>query len=319
MLDNVLDVFIAAEHIKPQARKAIEKAIKSAKQERSIGLGAMGFHSYLQSKLIPFESAEAHKLNIEMFSHIRKEAEAASFEMALVKGVAPDYSESQTWTTTKLILGRENDHLAINHAKKHGWKRNMHLLAIAPNASSSIICGNTSPSVEPFSACSFAQKGETGTNVLRNKWLQKVLERKGLSDDEIKSVWRSISAKKGSCQHIAILEQHEKDVFKTAFEIDQRWIIEHAATRQRYIDQAQSINLFFKAPIDVKYLHDVHYSAWEKGLKTLYYLRSQVSSKTEDVGTKVERKHIVEEPFKQTQFKTILPNGMEIACHGCEG
>lgn len=304
MLDNVLDVFINADFIKPAARASIAKALYSASQERSIGLGAMGFHSYLQSRMIPFESVDAHKLNIEMFTYIRREAEEASIKLGNEKGVAPDFTE------------------AYNRGYDGGTRRNVHLLAIAPNASSSILCGNTSPSIEPYSACSFTQKTENGSHVFKNKWLQKLLvEQKGMSEDEVKTAWRSIAAKKGSVQHLGILEQHEKNVFKTAFEIDQRWVIGHAATRQRYIDQAQSVNLFVKTPVDVSYLHELHYTAWQKKLKTLYYLRTQVSHKTEDVGSKVERHHLIkkEEPFVQTQFKTVTPSGFEIECIGCEG
>lgn len=296
MLDNVLDTFIRAEHLKPAARAAIARAIYSATQERSLGLGAMGFHSYLQSKMIPFESAEAHRLNIEMFTNIRHQAELATSQLGVEKGSCPDWNLPQVQP-----------------------RRNMHLIAIAPNASSSILCGMTSPSIEPYAGVSISLKTENGTHSYKNKYFQALLEQKGLTADEIKSIWRSIAAKKGSVQHLNILEPHEKAVFKTAYEIDQRWIIEHAATRQRYIDQAQSVNLFFSAPIDVKYLHDVHYSAWEKGLKTLYYLRSQTARKTEDVGEKIERKTFTEELFVQTQFKTTTPSGYEIECVGCEG
>lgn len=297
MLDNVLDCFIKAENLKPSAKHAIRKAIHSAERERSLGLGAMGFHAYLQSKMIPFESAEAHKLNIEMFTHIRREAEEASTAMAKEKVWPKDFVD------------------AYDRGYDGPIKRNMHLLAIAPNASSSILCGNTSPSIEPFPGVSYTQKTENGSRVARNKFFQALLERKGLSEDEIKTIWRSIAAKKGSCQHLTILEDREKEVFKTAFELDQRWIISHAATRQRYIDQAQSVNLFFKMPVDVSYLHEVHYSAWEKGLKTLYYLRPNIKAKMEDVGEKVERQHLV--PQKQTE--TVFDNGYKIECHGCEG
>lgn len=320
MLDNVLSDFIKAKHIKPEVREAIKKALFSAKRERSIGLGAMGFHSYLQSKMIPFESGEAHRTNIEMFTHLRREAETASWEMALTRGVAPDYAEAEGWDSNRLIWDLDTDDVFCNYAKEKGMKRNMHLIAIAPNASSSILCGNTSPSIEPYSAVSFSQITETGTHSFKNKYFQRLLEQKGLSSDEIKSVWRSVSAKKGSVQHLTILEDVEKAVFKTAMEIDQKWIIEHAATRQRYIDQAQSVNLFFKAPIAVEYLHDVHYSAWQKGLKTLYYCRTKTEKNTADIGKKVERKHLVKEPepFVQTQFSSVTATGFEITCVGCE-
>jgi len=322
MLDNVLDSFINAPFLKDSTRAAISKALYSASCERSIGLGAMGFHAYLQSKMIPFESADAHKINIEMFSYIRKEAEAASYAMGASKGIAPDFIEGAK-TKGVFLRGSESPAIVYSTIERHYPKlrRNVHLMAIAPNASSSILCGNTSPSIEPYSACSFTQKTENGSHVFKNKWLQKCLEKKGLDEDTIKSIWRSVAAKKGSVQHITILEQHEKDVFKTAFEIDQKWVIEHAATRQRYIDQAQSVNLFVKTPVDAQYLHDLHYTAWEKGLKTLYYLRTSVAQKTEDVGEKIERKTIIKEeskPEKQTKFKTTTPTGFEIECYGCE-
>lgn len=306
MLDNVLTVFIRADNLKPNAIFAISKAIHSAKCERSLGLGAMGFHALLQSKMIPFESVEAFNLNTQIFSKIRHEAELATEQLGEEKGDCPDY--------IKYVMG-------VATAQQHTQglpkpRRNMHLMAIAPNASSSILCGNTSPSIEPFSAVSFSQKTENGTHVLKNKYFQALLERKGLNAEEIKSVWRSIGAKKGSVQHLDILEDKEKEVFKTAFEINQEWIIAHAGARQRYIDQAQSVNLFFKVPIDVSYLHTVHYRAWKEGLKTLYYCRQSVSTNAEDIGKKIERIHLTEEPKK---VSTEFDNGYKIDCVGCEG
>ena len=318
MLDNVIETFIKAEHVKPSARASIAKAIYSASRERSLGLGAMGFHSYLQSKLIPLESKEAAQLNVDMFSYIRAEAEKATEQLAMEKGSCPDWLEGMSIAGMGIIPPASN-------------RRNMHLLAIAPNASSSILCGNVSPSIEPYSAVSFSQKTENGTHVFKNPYFIQLLKDKGLSDEEISSVWRSVGAKKGSVQHLDILTDHEKAVFKTAFELDQHWIIRLAADRQKYIDQAQSLNLFFKAPIDVKYLHDVHYSAWKKELKTLYYLRSSIESSVENIGSKSERKKIVNTPlteekkadtteeWKQTQFKSVTPSGFEISCIGCEG
>jgi ribonucleoside-diphosphate reductase alpha chain len=325
MLDNVLDVFIAADNLKPSAKHAIRKAIFSASRERSLGLGAMGWHSLLQSKMIPFESEEASKLNDEIFSKIRHEAEKATEQLGFEKGNCPDIADY--YESIKYDIRKP--------------RRNMHLLAIAPNASSSILCGNTSPSIEPFSAVSFSQKTENGTHAFRNKYFKKLLEDKGFMEKEITSVWRSISAKKGSVQHLDILTDAEKEVFKTAFEIDQSWVIKHAADRQKYICQAQSVNLFFATPIDVSYLHKTHYSAWEQGLKTLYYLRSSIDTKTENIGEKVERTHLTDstfngnvelqsssleegrdqptdDTFKQTQFKTVTPTGFEISCYGCE-
>jgi ribonucleoside-diphosphate reductase alpha chain len=311
MLDNVLTVFIHADNIRPSAKHSINKAIYSASRERSLGLGAMGFHSYLQAKMIPFESEEAKEINAEMFNYIRTKAELATESLGIVKGSCPDYIEGNT----RYVYPR----------------RNMHLLAIAPNASSSILCGNTSPSIEPYSAVSFNQKTENGTHTFKNKHFLELLKSKGLDDKQITSVWKSVGAKKGSVQHLDILTDHEKAVFKTAFEIDQHKIIELAADRQKYIDQAQSLNLFFAAPVDVKYLHDVHYSAWVKKLKTLYYMRTKTESSVENIGEKVARKNLVSssltddkesaktEEWKQTQFSTVTATGFEINCVGCEG
>lgn len=304
MLDNVIEVFIKAEHVKPKVREAIKKAIYSASQERSLGLGAMGFHAYLQSKMIPFESVRAAEINQAMFFHIYAEAEAASQKLAYEKGACPD------WKTAENI---------VPNLRTITPTRNMHLMAIAPNASSSILCGNTSPSIEPFSAVSFKQGTESGTHIFRNKYFQKLLEDKGLTEEEIRTVWRSVSAKKGSVQHLDILTDIEKEVFKTAFEIDQRWVIAHAADRQQYIDQAQSVNLFFNAPVDVEYLHEIHYSAWKKGLKTLYYLRSKIESTVENIGQKIERKHLdLTTKEKPAKTKTVTHTGFEISCVGCE-
>jgi ribonucleotide reductase alpha subunit len=303
MLDNVIDAFIQAPHLKPSARHAIRKALYSASRERSLGLGAMGFHSYLQNKLIPFESEEASRINVEMFSYIREQAEDATYDIAVSKGSCPDYIEG----------------------KGMQWRRNMHLIAVAPNASSSILCGNVSPSIEPFSAVSFSQKTENGTHIFKNPRFLQLLQEKGLSDDDIKTVWRSVGAKKGSVQHLDILTDEEKSVFKTAFELDQMWVIRHAADRQKYIDQGQSVNLFFINPVDVSYLHNTHYEAWKRGLKGLYYCRNKIESSIEDIGQKIERQHLLTEDktsatneVKQTKFKTTTPTGFEIECVGCE-
>lgn len=314
MLDNVLETFIKAETVKPMARAAISKAIYSAKRERSLGLGAMGFHSYLQSKMIPFESEEASRINKEMFKYIRAEAEKATEQLGNEKGSCPDYVEGMAIEGMGIVPPTTA-------------RRNMHLLAIAPNASSSILCGNVSPSIEPYSAVSFSQKTENGTHIFKNPHFTKLLQDKGLSEDEIKTVWRSVSAKKGSVQHLDILTEEEKAVFKTAFELDQSWVIGHAADRQKYIDQGQSLNVFFKTPIDVQNLHNIHYSAWKLGLKTMYYLRSSIETSVENIGAKIERKQLLttdkkpdtNSEWKQTQFKSVTPSGFEISCIGCEG
>lgn len=306
MLDNVLDVFIKAENLSPAARQSIRRATFSASMERSLGLGAMGFHSYLQKNMIPMESEEALEVNKEIFSTIRAQAEAATEELGVRKGSCPDY---------------------INGGGV-GARRNMHLLAIAPNASSSILCGNTSPSIEPYSTNSFSQRTENGTNIFKNPHLTQLFKDKGKTDEDIKSLWRSISAKKGSCQHLECLTEEEKAVFKTAYEINPRALVDLAASRQVHIDQAQSLNLFLTAPIPVKTLHDIHYNAWRQGVKTLYYLRTSIEKTGENIGQKLERNKIPTgdlttsvdaATFVQTQFKTVTKTGFEIECVGCSG
>ncbi len=241
-LDNIIQDFI------DHAPDDMARARYAALRERSVGLGAMGFHSFLQSKNIPFESVMAKVWNKRMFKHIRTGADAASRILAEERGPCPDAAES-------LVKER--------FANK---------LAIAPNASSSIICGNASPGIEPYAANSFTQKTLDGSFNVRNKHLKKVLEKYGKDTPE---TWSLITTQGGSVQELDFLSEHEKDVFKTAFEIDQRWVVEHAADRTPYICQAQSINLFLPADVHKKTLHELHFSAWKKGVKSLYYCRSK--------------------------------------------
>ena len=259
MLDNVLTHFI--EH----APEQLHKAKFSAMRERSIGLGAMGFHAYLQKSSIPFESAMATAANLEMFQHIKESAQKTTRELAVERGACPD-----------------DDSCTV---------RNAHLLAIAPNASSSIICGNTSPSIEPFRANAYTQKTKSGSNLVKNKFLEAVLEEHGKNDDE---TWRTIITNKGSCQHLDFLTQWEKDTFKTAVEINQGWVIEHASGRQPMICQSQSVNLFFPPDVNKGELHNVHMVAWAKNLKTLYYLRSEAISRADNVSSVPKREIIFE-------------------------
>jgi ribonucleoside-diphosphate reductase alpha chain len=253
-LDNVLEYFIN------NASDFLHRAKYSAMRERSIGLGTMGFHSYLQSKNIPFESVMAKVQNKIIFSHIKKQAEETSKSLAKEKGEAPD------------MVGT--------------GMRNAHLLAIAPNATSSIICGSTSPSIEPMRANVYSQKTMSGTFLMKNKYLQKILKEKGIDND---TTWKSILAKRGSVKHLEELSELEKEVFATAIEIDQRWIIDLAADRQQYICQSQSVNIFVPADVNIKDLHLLHLSAWKKGLKTLYYCRSEAIKRAEIISTKIER------------------------------
>lgn len=297
MLDNVLTVFIN------RAPDSIYKARYSAMQERSIGLGAMGFHDYLQSKMIPFESEEACQHNMEMFKTIRLCAESESRKLGLERGVAPDYIESNTDMNT--------------------WRRNMHLLAVAPTAKNSVICGNVSPGIEPHPANVFNQVSQESSNIKRNRLLDELLRSKGLNEETLTKIWKSISAKQGSCQHVKSLTEHEKKVFKTSHEIDQAWLVQHAADRQPYICQGQSLNLFFPEDVKVATIHKVHMDAWRKGLKSLYYCRVSIKNRSENIIDKVEQSGIIEKAktpvFEQTQFKTKLPNGEEIECVGCSG
>ena len=266
-LDNALTYFIE------NAPDSVFRAKFSAAQERSIGLGAMGFHAYLQSKNIAFESALAKSLNMKMFKNIKEEAVEESKRLAVKRGEAPDMEGT--------------------------GMRNAHLLAVAPNASSSIICGTTSPSIEPYRANAYVQKTMSGSFLVKNKYLEKLLEKKGINNDDI---WSSIVSQRGSVLHLKELSDYEKDIFKTGIEINQQWIIEHAADRQKYICQGQSVNLFVPADVNIKELHDTHMLAWKKKLKTLYYCRSEAIKRAELVSKKVER--------------TIIP---EADCLACEG
>jgi len=263
MLDNVLEYFIN------NAPEQLEKAKFSAMRERSIGLGAMGFHAFLQKTGIPFESAMANETNIEMFNHIKSQADIVTRQLAVERGACPD-----------------DDTCSV---------RNAHLLAIAPNASSSIICGNTSPSIEPYRANAYTQKTKSGSNLVKNKYLDKILKDKCENEDEYAEAWRSIIANKGSVQHLDMIDAWDKDVFKTAVEINQSWVVEHASVRQQYICQSQSVNLFFPPDVNKADLHNVHMLAWAKDLKTLYYLRSEAISRADNVASQAKREIIFEQ------------------------
>ena len=260
MLDNVLTVFIK------DAPDSLEKAKFSAMRERSVGLGAMGFHAYLQKNKLSFEGMYATAINMKVFKHIKDDAVKTTHKLAVERGACPDDDSCEV--------------------------RNAHLLAIAPNASSSIICGNTSPSIEPFRANAYTQKTKSGSHLHKNKYLEQLLEDKGANTD---NVWKEIVANKGSVQHLDLLTDHEKEVFKTAVEINQAWIIEHASMRQEFICQSQSVNLFFPPDVNKGDLHNVHMLAWAKNLKTLYYLRSEAISRADNVSSQVKREIIFEQ------------------------
>ena len=259
MLDNVLEHFIQ------NAPDQLSRASYSAMRERSIGLGAMGFHAHLQRHNIPFESAMAKGRNLQMFSRIKSEAVRATQQLAAERGDCPDGMGSGL--------------------------RNSHLLAIAPNASSSIICGNTSPSIEPYRANAFTQKTKSGSSLLKNEYLESILQDIGQDNDE---VWKSIITNNGSVQHLEFLDDWTKEVFKTAVEIDQRWIVEMAGDRQEFICQSQSLNIFFPANVSKAELHAIHMMAWKRGVKTLYYLRSEAFKRAETVSDEVLRERILE-------------------------
>ncbi len=246
-LDNVLSEYIDS------APESMKSAVHSAIRERSVGLGVMGFHSYLQSKMIPWESALAKSFNYKVFKHIKTKVDDASNTLALLRGPCED---------------------AKAYAREIGgvcWERFSYKTAIAPTASISILCGQSSPGIEPYAANAFQQKVLGGNYSVKNRYLKQLLESKGKDTED---VWLSITQNRGSVLHLDFLTDHEKDVFKTAIEIDQRWIIELAADRAPLIDQSQSVNLFIPTDIHKSDLHAIHYLAWKKGLKSLYYCRS---------------------------------------------
>jgi ribonucleoside-diphosphate reductase alpha chain len=240
-LDNVLQDFI------DRAPPGMEKAQYAAMRERSVGLGVMGFHSFLQALNVPWESVVAKVWNKKIFRHIRAQANAASVKLAEERGACPD---------------------ALEYGVK---ERFSHKMSIAPTASISIIAGNSSPGIEPIAANVFLQKTLSGSFSVRNRHLQKLLAEKGFDTDE---VWSSITTTKGSVQHLSFLSEQEKAVYKTAFELDQRWIIEHAADRAPFVCQSQSVNVFLPANVHKRDLHQIHFMAWKKGVKSLYYCRS---------------------------------------------
>jgi ribonucleoside-diphosphate reductase alpha chain len=282
MLDNVLEYFIQ------KAPATIKRAKYSAIRERSIGIGALGFHAYLQQQGIAFEGVIAKVTNRKIFKHIRESLDTANKKLGMERGEAPD-------------------------AKGTGL-RFSHLMAIAPNASSSIIMGNTSPSIEPYRANAYRQDTLSGSHLNKNKYLDKIIKEKCDADSKLdyQEIWSSIIANDGSVQHLEFLDDNVREVFKTSMEIDQRWIVEHAADRQDYIDQAQSVNLFFRPDVNVKYLHAVHFQAWKQGLKTLYYCRSEKLAKADKVARKIEREVIKEIDLKQL----AADDGVCLACEG---
>ena len=288
MLDNVLQYFI------DNAPDSISRARYSASRERSIGVGALGFHAFLQKNNVAFEGVMAKVLNNKIFKHIRGKLDEANLQLGTERGEAPD---------------------AVGSGQRFS-----HLMAIAPNASSSIIMGNTSPSIEPYRANAYRQDTLSGSFLNKNRWLDKVIMKyldpndsaltpKG--EDEYQQIWSSIIANDGSVQHLDWMDENTKEVFKTSMEIDQRWVIEHAADRQVYIDQAQSLNVFFRPDSHIKYIHAIHFLAWKKGVKTLYYCRSEKLAKADKVSKRIER-----DVIKEIDMTAIAEGNDCIACEG---
>jgi ribonucleoside-diphosphate reductase alpha chain len=254
MLDNVISFFCF------HAPKELRKAVYSATQERALGLGAMGFHTYLQRKEVPWESPMANTLNENMFAHIKAQAINQTVYLAAERGSCPD------------IEG----------------VRNSHLLAIAPNANSSILAG-CSPSIEPWKSNAYTHRTRVGSHLVKNPYLDKVIKAHNPDIEWVEAQWKSIILSEGSVQHLKWLSDWHKDVYKTAFELDQRWVVDHAAARQPFICQGQSVNLFFPAGTDKAYVNEVHLRAFNKKLKGLYYLRTSAGAKADNVSVKATR------------------------------
>ena len=271
-LDNVLQYFV------DNAPDTLKRAKYSASQERSLGLGAMGYHSYLQKHMIPFE--KSGEINKEIFSFIRSEADAETLALGKERGEAPDM--------------------------KGTGRRNAHLLAIAPNANSSMIV-STSPSIEPHKANAYTHRTRAGSHLIKNKYLSQLLEKYDMNKSE---VWTGIVTNNGSVQSLQFLTDEEKEVFKTAVELDQIRMVELAGQRQKYLDQGQSLNIFFPAGASKKYVQQVHFRAWETECKGLYYLRTEVSNRAENITTKVELN-------KLTDYSEVKK--AEEECVSCQG
>jgi len=254
MLDNVLEHFISS------APSYMWRAVNSARCERAIGLGAMGLHSYFQKREVAMDSDKSRDINDYIFKHIYNEAQSANQKLGAERGSPADMEGT-----------------GLRHS---------HVIAIAPNASSSVICGGTSPSVEPLRANAFSQKTLSGTFLMKNKYLERVLLR---HDKNNKEVWKSIVTNGGSVQHLSFLSDEEKEIFKTAIEMNQKMLVDLAAGRQQYICQSQSLNLFLPPDVDTKTLHGIHLRAWKGKVKTLYYLRSQALKKVENLSSQIER------------------------------
>lgn len=286
-LDNVLQDYI------DNAPEEMSRAKYAAMRERSVGLGVMGFHSFLQAQNVPIESVMSKVWNNKIFEHINTQVNEASRILAEEKGPCPDAEECG-------IMERFSNKTAI-----------------APTASISIIAGNSSPGIEPYAANSFTQKTLSGSFTVRNKNLEKLLSEKGFNNDQ---VWSSISTNEGSVQHLTFLSDHEKDVFKTANEVNQKWVIELAADRTKYVTQAQSLNVFLVGNVSKQELHNVHFEAWKKGVKSLYYCRSTSIQRADKVSHKMEMhdfKDVDETLRKRQNSEKNIANNYE-ECLACQ-
>jgi len=272
-LDNVLSDFIS------RAPDSFKDAKYSATRERSVGLGVMGFHSFLQKNSIPLESVMSKVWNNKIFKHIQTYVDAASKKLADERGSCPD-------------------------AEEYGFKeRFSNKTAIAPTASISIICGGASPGVEPVAANSYTHKTLSGSYNVKNRYLRKILAKHGKDNDE---TWSTITTNQGSVEHLDFLTEHEKAVFKTAFELDQKWIVELGADRTTYVSQAQSINIFLPADVHKKELHQIHFQAWKKGLKSLYYCRSKSIQRAENINNGLSTKKPNSESKEENNYEECL-------------
>ena len=272
-LDNVLTDFIN------RAPESFKNAKYAAMRERSVGLGVMGFHSFLQKQSIPLESVMSKAWNNKIFKHIQTGVDQASKKLADERGACPD-------------------------AEEYGFKeRFSNKTAIAPTASISIICGGASPGVEPVAANSYTHKTLSGSYNVRNRYLKKVLEKYGKNNND---VWSSITTNQGSVEHLDFLTKNEKDVFKTAFELDQRWIVDLGADRTPYVSQAQSINIFLPADVHKKDLHQIHFQAWKKGLKSLYYCRSKSIQRAENINNNLSTQATKSESNESKDYEECL-------------
>ena len=283
-LDNVLTDFIE------NAPDQFNDATYSAMRERSVGLGVMGLHSFFQKKNIPLESVMSKTWNKKIFEHIQKKVNESSKNLAEERGACPDAAEYGV------------------------SERFSNKTAIAPTASISIICGGTSPGVEPVAANSYTHKTLSGSFNVKNKYLEKVLEKYKKNNDEI---WSSITTNQGSVRHLDFLSKEEKAVFKTAFELDQKWIVELGADRTPNISQAQSINLFLPADVHKKELHQIHFQAWKKGLKSLYYCRSKSIQRAENVNSNSST-NIEANVYNNDQNQTQVQENEYDECLSCQ-